>query len=80
MSKRELSKLIGTADVEGSRRKRRREITTLPGSSSDIDVIVSEEGEEDLFENGGSRHEEGGTLKELGSHLLRTVKEAKAKE
>jgi len=80
MSKRELSKLIGTADVEGSRRKRRRETTILPGSSSDVDVTKSEAGEENLYENGDSRHGEGGTLKELGSHLLRTVKEAKAKE
>ena len=80
MSKRELSKLIGTADVEGSRHKRRRETAILPGSSSDVDVTISEAGEENLYENGDSRHGEGGTLKELGSHLLRTVKEAKAKE
>jgi len=80
MSKRELSKLIGMADDEGSRRKRRRETATLPGSSSDIDVTLSEAAEENFFENGGSMHGEGGTLKELGSHLLRTVKEAKAKE
>jgi len=57
MSKRELSKLIKTADVEGSRRKHRRETATLPESSSEVDVKA---GEGNLFENGDSRHGEGG--------------------
>jgi len=39
-------------------------------------VTVSEAGEENLFENGDSRHGEGW----LGSQLLCTIKEAKAKE
>jgi len=79
MSKRELSRLIGAADVEGSRRKRRRDAATLPGSS-DVDVTMSEAGEDNTRDNGGPRHGGGGTLKELGLHLLQTVKEAKAKE
>lgn len=79
MSKRELSRLIGAADVEGSRRKRRRDAATLPGSS-DVDVTMSEAGEDNTRENGGPRHGGGGTLKELGLHLLQTVKEAKAKD
>jgi len=56
MSKRELCKLTRTADGEGSRRKRWR---ALPGSSSEVDVTISEAGEENLFENGDSRHGEG---------------------
>jgi len=41
---------------------------------------MSEAGEDNTRENGGPRHGGGGTLKELGLHLLQTVKEAKAKE
>ncbi|KAF5352501.1 hypothetical protein D9756_005882 [Leucocoprinus leucothites] len=80
MSKRELSRLIGPADVEGSRSKRRRDAITLPKASSDVDVTMSEVGEVILPQNGDGSFRGSGSLKELGLHLLQTVKEAKAKD
>ncbi|KAJ3569728.1 hypothetical protein NP233_g4869 [Leucocoprinus birnbaumii] len=80
MSKRELSRLAGSADVEGSRPKRRRDTTTYAEGSSDVDVTMSEAGKATSRQNGGASNRGNDSLKELGLHLLQTVKEAKAKD
>jgi hypothetical protein len=80
MSKRELSRLVGAADVEGSRLKRRRDTTMLPELSPEVDVTMSEPEPEFHRPNGSSSHAGGQSLKTQGLQLLQTVKEAKAKE
>ncbi|KXN88870.1 Protein polybromo-1 [Leucoagaricus sp. SymC.cos] len=80
MSKRELSRLIGTADIEGSRPKRRRDAAGPPDSSPEVNVIMSEPGEEASRQNGSSEYAGGRSVKEQGLHLLQTVKEAKAND
>lgn len=80
MSKRELSRLIGTADVEGSRPKRRRDATALPNSSLDVDVVMSEPAGEASRQNGSSGQVGAQSVKEQGLELWLTVKEAKSKE
>ncbi|KAF9454213.1 Bromodomain-containing protein [Macrolepiota fuliginosa MF-IS2] len=80
MSKRELSRLVGTADVEGSRPKRRRDAASLPNSSPDADVIMAEPAMEAAWQNGISRHVGGQSVKEQGLQLWLTIKEAKSKD
>jgi hypothetical protein len=60
------------ADVEGSRRKRRRD--GLPSALSDVDVMMSEPEAEASWPNDIS------SVKEQGLELWLTVKDAKSKE
>lgn len=80
MSKRELSRLIGMADVEGSRLKRRRDASTLPEPPPEVEVTMSGPGEETLRPNGSGSRAGDRSLKEQGFQLLQTAKEATAKE
>jgi hypothetical protein len=80
MSKRELSRLGGLADVEVSRPKRRRDTTNLAESSPEVDITKAELSEEVSRYNGSSNNAGGRTVKEQGYHLLQTVKEAKDNE
>lgn len=78
MSKRELSSLTGMADVEGSRRKRRRD--DLPSASSDVDAIISEQEVEASWQNESNTMKGIPSVKEQGLELWLTVKDAKSKE
>jgi chromatin structure-remodeling complex subunit RSC4 len=78
MSKRELSSLSGIADVEGSRRKRRRD--GLPSAFSDVDALMSEPEAEAPWLSEGNGVKEVQSVKEQGLELWLTVKDAKSKE
>lgn len=80
MSKRELSRLIGTTDVEGSRPKRRRDAATFPNSSPDADAAIPDATVGIPQPNGNSGTSGIGSVKELGLQLWQTIKEAKNKE
>lgn len=70
MSKRELDALNGTGDYEGSRHnKRRRE---AGGSSSDVDVLMSDPVESAVVNGGGNIEQ----VKEQGLKIWQTVKDA----
>lgn len=81
MAKREHGQINGVVDSEGSRAKRRKESAVVAGSSSDVDVMMSDlvasGGEESVPTGPGGKEQD---VKERGLQLWQAVKDAVNKE